>query len=177
MSITLFQACFITGLMLNKEYNLEESKHPQSNIVSRIKIEYSFFDILSNNFIAALYILSGGFLFGIPTFIVLSFNSYSIGSLIDILSTKYNYKIILILLLPHGFLEIPAIIIAGAAGFKIPYEVVRYLLGRKEQVLTKEDIEEYLTLALVSIILIVIAAWIEANVTLKIAKAMLSTGI
>jgi len=77
--------------------------------------------------------------------------------------------------LPHGIFEIPAIIIAGAAGFKIPYEIVRYLAGRKEQILTKEDVKEYLTLALVSIILIVIAPWIEANVTLKIAKAMLNS--
>ncbi|MET1124077.1 MAG: hypothetical protein ABWW66_02280 [Archaeoglobaceae archaeon] len=47
------------------------------------------------------------------------------------------------------------------------------MAGRKEQVLTKEDIEEYLKLVLISIILI--AAWIEANVTLKIAKAMLNS--
>ncbi|WP_456469261.1 stage II sporulation protein M [Archaeoglobus sp.] len=63
---------------------------------------------------------------------------------------------------------------AGAAGFKIPYEILRYLLGRKEQILTQEDIKEYLTLASISIILIVIAAWIEANITLKIAKTVLS---
>jgi len=48
-------------------------------------------------------------------------------------------------------------------------------MGKKEQPLTKEDIKEYLTLALISIILIVIAAWIEANVTLKIAQAMLNS--
>jgi len=59
--------------------------------------------------------------------------------------------------------------------FKIPYEIIRYLAGKKEQILTKEDIKEYLTLTLISIILIVIAAWIEANVTLKIAKAMLNS--
>ncbi|MBE8539657.1 hypothetical protein [Geoglobus acetivorans] len=53
--------------------------------------------------------------------------------------------------------------------------IVRYLAGKKEQILTKEDITEYLALALISIILIVIAAWIEANVTLKIAKAMLNS--
>ena len=82
---------------------------------------------------------------------------------------------ILLLTLPHGIFEIPAIIIAGAAGFKIPYEIIRYLAGRKEQILTKEDFKEYLTLALISIVLIVIAAWIEANVTLKIAKAMLNS--
>ncbi len=46
-------------------------------------------------------------------------------------------------------------------------------MGRKEQILTKQDIKEYLTLALISIVLIVIAAWIEANITLKIAKMIL----
>jgi len=64
---------------------------------------------------------------------------------------------------------------AGAAGFKIPYEIIRYLAGKKEQVLTKEDIKEYLTMALISIILIVIAAWIEANVTLKIAEEVIKS--
>ena len=89
--------------------------------------------------------------------------------------TEYTTSEIILLILPHGIFEIPAIIIAGAAGFKIPYELVRYLAGKKEQPLTKEDVKEYLTLALISIILIVIAAWVEANVTLKIAKAMLNT--
>jgi len=38
---------------------------------------------------------------------------------------------IIALTLPHGIFEIPAIIIAGAAGFKIPYEIIRYLAGKK----------------------------------------------
>ena len=45
--------------------------------------------------------------------------------------------------------------------------LIQFLL----RVLNKKDIKEYLILALTSIILIVIA-WIEANVTLKIAKAI-----
>jgi len=80
----------------------------------------------------------------------------------------------LALILPHGIFEIPAIIIAGAAGFKIPYEIVRYLAGKKEQPLTKEDIKEYLTLAVISIILIIIAAFVEAYITPKIAEYFLS---
>ena len=51
---------------------------------------------------------------------------------------------------PTQHFEIPAIIMAGAAGFKIPYEIIRYLAGKKEQVLTKEDIKEYLMMALIS---------------------------
>ena len=78
---------------------------------------------------------------------------------------------------PHCIFEIPAIVIAGAAGFKIPYEIVRYLAGKKEQPLTKEDIKEYITLALISIILIVIAAFVEAYITPRIAEYFLSKGI
>jgi len=92
-----------------------------------------------------------------------------------VVKTSIKTPMTLTLILPHAIFEIPAIIIAGAAGFKIPYEIIRYLAGKKEQILTKEDVKEYLTLALISIVLIVIAAWIEANVTLKIAKAMLNS--
>ncbi len=132
-----------------------------------------FYKILLNNIIVVLMALIGAFIFSLPTIIVLLQNGIILGHF-----TKYaisNIKIFLYLVFPHSILEIPAIIIAGAAGFKIPYEIIRYLAGKKEQILTKEDIKEYLTLALISIILIVIAAWIEANVTLKIAKAMLNS--
>ncbi|HIP25898.1 MAG TPA: hypothetical protein EYG81_05550, partial [Archaeoglobus profundus] len=44
---------------------------------------------------------------------------------------------------------------------------------KKEQILTKEDIKEYLTLALISIILIVVAAFIEAYITPKVAEYFL----
>ncbi len=40
--------------------------------------------------------------------------------------------IVVLPVIPHDIFEIPAIIIAGAAGFKIPCEIVRYLAGRKE---------------------------------------------
>jgi len=120
-------------------------------------------------------LLTGAFLFGLTTFLSLGINGYYLGCYTAVAVLGKSYDKFLILIIPHGLLEIPAIIIAGAAGFKIPYEIVRYLAGKKEQILTKEDIKEYLTLALISIILIVIAAWIEANVTLKIAEAMLNS--
>ena len=104
------------------------------------------------------------------------YNGYDIGYIVsEALKFGLSPSEILMLMLPHCIFEVPAIIIAGAAGFKIPYEIIRYLTGKKEQPLTKEDIKEYLTLALISIILIVIAAWVGANVTLKIAQAMLNS--
>ena len=134
----------------------------------------SFYDILENNLLVILLIIAGSITFSVLTFINLTSNSIIFGILIkSSLLVGVTLKKILILTLPHAIFEIPAIIIAGAAGFKIPYEIIRYLAGKKETILTKEDIKEYLTLALISITLIIIAAWIEANVTLRIAESML----
>ena len=108
--------------------------------------------------------------FGILTTTILLLNGFLIGSMIKSATVCIPKREILLLTLPHCIFEIPAIIMAGAAGFKIPYEIVRYLAGRKEQILTKEDIKEYLTLALISIILIVIAAFVEAYITPRIAE-------
>ena len=129
--------------------------------------------ILLNNVKLVMLLIVGGLLMGSLTTINLVINGQFLGVIIrelitshDLISTLF---ILLLFVFPHGVFEIPAIIIAGAAGFKIPYEIVRYLAGRKEQVLTKEDIKEYLTLSLISIILIIIAAFVEAYITPRIA--------
>ena len=122
-----------------------------------------------------LLLLSGTLFFGMPTILNLVFNG-AITSLIirDSFLAKTNPMLIFLLIFPHAIFEIPAIIMAGAAGFKIPYEIIRYLAGKKEQILTKEDLKEYLTLALISIILIVIAAFIEVYLTPRMAEHFLS---
>jgi len=163
-----FYAGFTQGIQnINTPNEVLEYISPKSHL--------EFTDILMNNLNVITKCLIGCMLFGAPTLYILLQNGFSIGYLTKMYLLENDITTILAFTAPHGILEIPAMIIAGAAGFKIPYEIVRYLVGRKEQILIKEDIKEYLTLALISIILIVIAAWIEANVTLKIAKAMLKT--
>jgi len=105
-----------------------------------------------------LLLLVGAFSFGATTFVNLVYKGFVLGLVIsNALQQGIHFNKIVFLILPYGIFEIPAIIIAGAAGFKIPYEIIRYLAGKKETILIREDIKEYLTLALVSIILIVIA--------------------
>jgi uncharacterized membrane protein SpoIIM required for sporulation len=180
VSATIYFSTLLVGLSpVLPVLDSNNSVYPQittHNIVLKKIHCISFTCILLNNFEISIVQIFGGFLIGIPTFLIEAYNALFFGHLIkSCVLYKLPLDKIVILTLPHGIFEIPAIIIAGAAGFKIPYEIIRYLAGKKEQILTKEDIKEYLTLALISIILIVIAAWIEANVTLKIAKAMLKT--
>ncbi|MBC7095445.1 stage II sporulation protein M [Thermococcus sp.] len=78
-------------------------------------------------------------------------------------------KSFFLLIFPHGIFEIPALILAGAAGFKIPYELLRLVLGKKKEIITEEDAKEFFKLLGISIVLIFIAAIVEGTITMKIA--------
>ncbi|CAB3288034.1 conserved membrane protein of unknown function [Methanocaldococcus lauensis] len=131
--------------------------------------------ILTNNLKVIFLMLAGSITFGLSTFINLIFNGFNLGLLI---SNAYNsgmpIKLILALILPHGIFEIPAMLISALAGFKIPYEITLYLLDKKEKPITEEDIKEFLKLALISIILIIIAAFVEVYITPKVANYLLT---
>jgi len=137
---------YLTGIVSSFIWFYEPSKNYSKNptINKLCNEQYSFKQIFTNNLLLILSLVAGSFLFGSLTFANLFYNGLVFGIAV---SSAFGYERtyeVLLLTLPHGIFEIPAIIIAGAAGFKIPYEIVRYLMGKKETVLTKEDIKEYL---------------------------------
>ena len=165
---------YLIGLVMGCASSAHSTNKNISELYN-VKNHLSYGSILKNNLYVTACEVFGGILL-LPTINSLFFSGFALGlTITNLVLAGVGFKKSLILIHPHSIFEIPAIIMAGAAGFKIPYEIVRYLAGKKEQPLTKEDVKEYLTLALISIILIVIAAWIEANVTLKIARAMLNS--
>ena len=94
-----------------------------------------------NNLYLIILLISGAVTSGITTFINLFYNGLTFGFLVkEALEKGIPINEVILLTLPHSIFEIPAIIIAGTAGFKIPYEIIRYLAGNKETILTKEDI-------------------------------------
>lgn len=115
-------------------------------------------------------LLLGSLTFGLSTFYILFFNGLSIPILLS------NVKLIDIVayVIPHAIFEFSGFIIVGAAGFKIPYEIVQYLRDKKEKPITEEDIKEFLKLAGVSIVLIIIAAFIEVYITPEVANYLLT---
>ncbi len=181
-SVLLYHICIVLGFCMylavapNISATVLDIAVVNNTKIYFINVSSNLTSILCNNIILIIQLIGGSILFGIPTFCLLIYNGITFGIILaSTVESKTALSKIFLLTIPHGIFEIPAIIIAGAAGFKVPYEIIRYLAGRKEQILTKEDIKEYLTMALISIILIIIAAWIEANITLKIAKEMLNS--
>ncbi|ADG13966.1 protein of unknown function DUF95 transmembrane [Methanocaldococcus infernus ME] len=133
----------------------------------------TFLGILSNNLKVILTNLSGSVLFGLSTFVNMLYNGYILGVQAKIFTVTYGVYFVLITTIPHCIFEIPAMLIAAIAGFKIPYEITLYLLDRKEKPITEEDIKEFLKLALISIILIIIAAFVEVYITPEVAKLLM----
>jgi len=177
MIVYISAVLFILGVVVGSEmpYIGDESQK-FFQFENKCSNNVLFFYFLTNNLRLVGLLISGSALFGAPSCLNLLANGIFVGSAIKSAILTDKLLEFILLTLPHGIFEIPAIIIAGAAGFKIPYEIIRYLAGRREQILTKEDIKEYFTMALISIVLIIIAAWIEANITLKIAEEMIKSG-
>lgn len=135
--------------------------------------QLTFSYIFINNLKAALILSFGGVLtLGGLSFLNLTLNGVKLGALFYESLILNDLRTFFLLVLPHGIFEIPALIIAGAAGFKIPYELLRFALSRKEEIITEEDAKEFFKLVGISIILIFIAAVIESTVTIWIAEKL-----
>jgi uncharacterized membrane protein SpoIIM required for sporulation len=171
LTILIFSIGFISGIVfindLSKNYKGEE-------INQKLNIKFNFHSILLNNLKVIFLMLAGAITFGLSTFINLMFNGFNVGVLVgSTFLTNEPLKLIAGFILPHGIFEIPAMLISAVAGFKIPYEIIQYLRDKKEKPLTEEDIKEFLKLAVISIILIIIAAFVEVYITPKIANYLL----
>jgi uncharacterized membrane protein SpoIIM required for sporulation len=169
LPVLLFSISFIIGFF---------TKIPMPNNFPKIDINtifpHTFLGILTNNLKVILTNLSGSVLFGLSTFVNMLYNGFVIGLEVKgLFFIGADLKYILITMLPHGIFEIPAMIISAVAGFKIPYEVIQYLRDKKEKPITEEDIKEFLKLAGISIILIIIAAFVEVYITPEIASYLL----
>jgi uncharacterized membrane protein SpoIIM required for sporulation len=75
--------------------------------------------IISNNVRACIIAAAGGILFGIGTLLALTFNGFLLGIIAVMFMSQGSEQNMYFWsgILPHGVLEIPAICIAGSAGF------------------------------------------------------------
>ena len=176
-SFLLFFIGSIFGVCLSANYEVPENVNP-GLVLELLRQELNeedvnFAYIFTNNLKSALILSFGGSLtFGGLTLLNLILNGTNLGTLFYDSLLLGDLKTFFLLIFPHGIFEIPALIIAGAAGFKIPYEVLRFALGKKEEIISEEDAKEFFKLVAVSIVLIFIAALIESTITAKIAEKL-----
>jgi stage II sporulation protein M len=90
--------------------------------------------IFVNNAVKSLLVIILGVLLGLPSVLFIFVNGYLIGSVIQIIHPQLGYHVLLAGLLPHGIIEIPAILLASGLGIHIGYTVLQHLAGQKSEV-------------------------------------------
>lgn len=134
--------------------------------------ELTFLTILVNNLLAATVFLLGVLTFGLVTALALFFNGLLLGLVMTFASAELGVGTAAALVVPHGVFELPALWIVGAVVFRVVHRAVRYLRRTDDTLLTREEALEAAALLGVAALLIVVAAWIEANVTVAIAESV-----
>lgn len=146
------------------------------NRVVQGQIQLTTQSIFVNNITVALSIYLGGALIGIITAVYLIFNGIFIGYA----GTQFPLGDYILYTIPHGIPELLGIIVAGAAGFRLGSCVLHIFkdLTRMRTDISKatqfkyiielhvDEFWDSMKLLAIALVLILIAAFIEANITL-----------
>lgn len=123
--------------------------------------------ILKNNMLVYLItIIAGTLTFGFMSLIVLISNGLIVGLVIPINLKKASLFKTLLLILPHGIIEISGFITGAVASMFL----LKRFLKSKEKYDFKSDFKSFLALCVSGAILIIIAAFIEGYITASFAR-------
>jgi len=127
-------------------------------------------DLAINNLIAMLVLSLGAVSLGLVTILGLVVNGLLIGAVVGIAVQQVEPLVVVMLILPHGVLEIPALLIASAVGLRFARLTIRYIRGLEDTLVTHRDLREAGWILIAAALLILVAAYIEANITLELAE-------
>lgn len=136
--------------------------------------------LFMNNFSVAMKMVMGGLYFSTMTIYLLVFNALVIGYSACITNLGY----FLSFTLPHGIIELFAIVLAGAAGFRVTHSIFVLITGIKLRDENRREIfidhvetcckmlTDVLIMIIIIAVMLIIAAYIEANLTIPIGKSL-----
>jgi stage II sporulation protein M len=150
------------------------------NSVVQGQLQLQTLPIFLKNLDIILFIYIGGVVFGLGTAIYLAFNGLFIGYT----ATQYPLGNYILFNIPHGIPELVAIIISGAAGFRLAscvYHIFNGLTHMRADIsqtnqfkyiieMNMDEFWESVTLMVIAIIFLLIASFIEANLSIAWAN-------
>lgn len=124
------------------------------------------------NGVVALLMAGGSVLGGLPTAGLLGYNGFLLGGVTADAAGTYGLGRTLLLLLPHGVFELPAFWLAGAIGFRTTHVGWRTATGRGTDTPIPAHLLQAAVALAVVVVLLSVAAFVEAAVTLPLADAL-----
>ncbi|MFD1586640.1 stage II sporulation protein M [Halorientalis brevis] len=128
--------------------------------------------LVVNNAIVILLLVASSLTLGLVTAAVLLYNGVIVGYVATEVAREGGLAVVLVGLLPHGVLEIPAFLFASAVAFRFTHQVLGAALGRREDVMTQRELREAAVMVVVALVLIPIAAFVEAEITTALLDGM-----
>ena len=134
--------------------------------------------ILTHNLQSLVITFLGGIV-GLITFGTLFLNGFIYGTFLGFLGSNLvsssglgtlSPKLFIIYTVPHGIFEISGFIIAGAAGFRLTKIIYNLLKSDSDASDHYWEFKDAMAMFIISLVLIVIAAIIEANYTLPLGN-------
>lgn len=132
MASTIFLGAVISGLLFSGPLGVTVLPFLRQTLsgVAKLNPIFLMLFIFINNSVKSFLAIVLGTLFGIAPALFLLFNGFIIGSLVLELMNVKGLGFILAALLPHGVIELPAVVLSSSIGLRVGYELVRSVRGR-----------------------------------------------
>ncbi|MFQ5950834.1 MAG: stage II sporulation protein M [Candidatus Geothermarchaeales archaeon] len=86
--------------------------------------------VFTNNAVKSFFAILLGVLFGVASGVFIVVNGFIIGIFVFEVEQEAGIAFVAAGLLPHGIIEIPAVLVSAAVGLRLGYELVRHIRGR-----------------------------------------------
>ena len=146
---------------LTPEQRVKQEEHATTDRLADVKTSFSAY-LMTHNTRVSIFTAALGMTWGVGTIIMLFYNGVILGAIsVDYIQAGQT-KFLLGWLLPHGVIEIPAILIAGQAGFVLAYALIGW--GRRTPLSARlREVSRDLTTLIFGVgIMLVWAGFIEA---------------
>jgi uncharacterized membrane protein SpoIIM required for sporulation len=135
-----------------------------------IELSATFFLVQNTPpFLAAIL---GALTLGLVTVIIMVFNGILVGNLAVVVGLEIGFGPIVALLVPHGIFELPALFIASGIGFRLLHRALQRIAGTRDALFTRAYLSRTTVLAVFGWLLLALAAFVEAYLTIVIAEAL-----
>jgi uncharacterized membrane protein SpoIIM required for sporulation len=148
-------------LMQDPAKRVADEEHAKADRLAGKKSTFSAY-LMTHNIRVSILTLAMGMTWGIGTIVLLFYNGVMIGAIAVDYVRAGQTKFLLGWLLPHGVIEIPAILIAGQAGFVLARALIGWGQRQPLRARLRQVVPELVTLICGVGLLLVWAGFIEA---------------
>jgi stage II sporulation protein M len=131
--------------------------------------------IFLNNTRAFFVFVLGALTGGILTTIGLVFNGILVGYVVTPAAAQEGFGFVLLALLPHGVLELPALFVGAAIAYRFLGNIVLYVFDRRDHFYTRGEVKRTGLLVVVSVAALAVAAAVEMHVTTWLLEQVYGT--